>query len=310
MLNETKEDRGATPRSSRTDIDAVEMRSSGADVLTNITTHRSPSLPKPKSIKRPGSLHHQAKQGLSGLALVCVSAIGVVFGDIGTSPLYVYKSVFPQVAVTNDNVLGVASLIFYNLTLVVCIKYLIFVMRADQQKEGGVFALLSLILFGSDGGKHNVLYDAVPLKKADNSGAGSPSSSLVEFGSLDINEKKLPHRWLAKRNLRRVYIILSMAGSGMLLGDGVITPAISVLSAVEGLEIVSTSFTPAIMPITVVLLIGLFVVQRFGTRKVGTCFGPVMICWFFSIASIGIYNITFYPDILHRVGEIKMEGRE
>jgi len=173
---------------------------------------------------------------------------------------------------------------------------LIFVMRADQQREGGVFALLSLILFGFDGGKHNVLHDAVPLKRAD-SYATSPSSSMVEFSSISINEKKLPHHLLAKRNLRRFYIICSMIGSGLLLGDGVITPAVSVLSAVEGLKIASNSLEPAVLPITIVILIGLFQTQRFGTSKVGAFFGPVMLVWFGALAGLGIYNITHQPSI-------------
>eukprot|EP00026_Physarum_polycephalum_P002993 Phypoly_transcript_03002.p1 GENE.Phypoly_transcript_03002~~Phypoly_transcript_03002.p1 ORF type:complete len:600 (+),score=40.61 Phypoly_transcript_03002:766-2565(+) len=169
-------------------------------------------------------------------------------------------------------------------------------MRADHQREGGVFALLSLILFGSDGGKHNVLLDAVPLKRVE-SRANSPSSSMVEFSHINVEEKKFPHPWVVKRNLRRFFIILSMVGSGLLLGDGVITPAISVLSAVEGLEIASESLKPAVIPVTIVILLLLFLVQQFGTGKVGIFFGPIMVLWFITLAGIGIYQISYNPSI-------------
>lgn len=253
----------------------------------------TPDKTSSSSKERPDSVHSKHSKDAKGFALVCLSALGVVFGDIGTSPLYVYKSVFTQVHPAHDDIMGVTSLIFYALTLVVCVKYLIFIMKADNQKEGGVFALLSLILFGQSTDQHNVLHDAVPLKKVNSVlDSQSPTSSMVDFNHISINDKKLPHMWVFKRNLRRFFIILSMIGSGLLLGDGVITPAISVLSAVEGLLIVGDGFEPAVEPITIIILLALFAAQRFGTSKVGKFFGPIMVLWFFALASLGIYNIA------------------
>ncbi|MCK9984868.1 MAG: KUP system potassium uptake protein [Azoarcus sp.] len=193
---------------------------------------------------------HQ-RAGLAGLA---VSAIGVVYGDIGTSPLYTLKEVFNgphAVPVTVENVYGILSLVFWALMLVVSAKYVVFITRADNRGEGGIMALTSLALrVVPDGRKAWVL------------------SSLGVFGAA------------------------------LFYGDGMITPAISVLSAVEGLEVATPAFAPYVLPIALVVLVGLFMMQRHGTQKVGAVFGPVMVCWFLLLAALGISGIRLHPEIL------------
>jgi KUP system potassium uptake protein len=183
-----------------------------------------------------------------------LAATGVVFGDIGTSPLYALKEcVDPDhgAAATRDNLFGILSLIFWSLTMVVTVKYLTFIMRADNRGEGGILALLALAPHGK------------------------PNSARIG--------------WIAG---------LVLFGAALLYGDGVITPAISVLSAVEGLGVATTRLTPAIVPLTVVILIGLFWVQKRGTASIGNVFGPIMVVWFVTLAVLGVQQIVRYPSIL------------
>ena len=178
-----------------------------------------------------------------------------MYGDIGTSPLYAFKECFSQehhLALTPANILGVLSLIFWSLVLVISVKYLIFVMRADNRGEGGILALMSLV---------------------------RPRASR-RHGLL---------------------IALGLFGAALLYGDGMITPAITVLSSLEGLNVVTTAFDSYIIPLTVVVLIGLFFVQKFGTAKVGALFGPVMMVWFSAIALLGIVQIVREPHVLMAV---------
>lgn len=189
------------------------------------------------------------------LAILTVGALGIVYGDIGTSVLYAMRECFHGVhaiAVTRGNVLGVLSLIFWALTLLVSIKYLIFVMRADNRGEGGVLALIALV-------------------------SQHPG---------------------AKRRSRTVLITLGLFGSALLYGDGMLTPAISVLSAVEGLKIATNVFEPYVIPITITILLGLFLIQSRGTHTVGALFGPVMGIWFVAIAALGIPWIIQEPQVL------------
>ena len=186
----------------------------------------------------------------------------MVYGDIGTSPLYSMRECFfgtHSVAPTHENVLGVVSLIIYALILVVSIKYVALVLRADNQGEGGILALTAL----------------VPNLR----GASTPKSgSRLAVG-------------------RPVLILLGIFGTALLYGDGMITPAISVLSAVEGLEVTTPFFIPYVVPITVVILIGLFAIQKFGTQLVGRLFGPIVIVWFLTIAWLGIICIVRAPQV-------------
>ena len=193
----------------------------------------------------------------SDLAKVALGALGVVYGDIGTSPLYAVKECFAQphgLPVTPENVFGVLSLVFWSLTLVVVVKYLSFIMRADNHGEGGILALLALVL---------------PKGRSD-----------------------------ARTGGGRVLVLLGLFGAALLYGDGMITPAISVLSAVEGLEVATKTFSPVVVPLTVLILIGLFLVQKRGTAGIGAVFGPVMLIWFSTIAAIGVPWIMKAPHVL------------
>ncbi len=197
----------------------------------------------------------------SGLLPLTVTALGVVYGDIGTSPLYALRECFfgsHPVAPTHDNVLGVLSLIIYALVLVVSIKYVAIVMRADNQGEGGILALTSLI--------------------PGRAGAATVGSRLAVG--------------------RPLLIALGIFGTALLYGDGMITPAISVLGAVEGLSVITPVFSPYVVPVTVVILVGLFAVQQFGTHRVGGLFGPIVIVWFVTIAVLGAAWIVRAPGVL------------
>ncbi|MFN0038433.1 MAG: potassium transporter Kup [Burkholderiales bacterium] len=193
--------------------------------------------------------------GKPGVAALTVAAVGIVFGDIGTSPLYTMREAFNgshPVAANPENVLGVLSLIFWALIVVVTLKYVVFMMRADNRGEGGIMALLALLL---------------------------RSSSENTRG-----------RWLL--------MALGLFGAALFYGDGIITPAISVLSAVEGLEVVTPAFKPFVIPLTIVILICLFLFQQKGTEMVGALFGPITLVWFAVLALLGIVNIAHYPDVL------------
>jgi KUP system potassium uptake protein len=188
------------------------------------------------------------------MTALAMGAIGVVYGDLGTSPLYTLKEAFGErgLAPTPDNVLGVLSLVFWTLMLVVSIKYAGFIMRADNKGEGGIMALTALA-----------------------------QRSVRSSGRA---------RWWI--------MVLGLFGASLFFGDGVITPAISVLSAVEGLEVAAPALTPYVVPITVVILLGLFAIQRRGSGKVGAVFGPVMCVWFVAIALLGAIQVAQHPFVL------------
>ncbi|ODP31992.1 potassium transporter Kup [Pandoraea sp. ISTKB] len=199
--------------------------------------------------------HGQRPQAMPALM---VAAIGVVFGDIGTSPLYALKECFdPQhgIPFNQQAVFGIISLLFWALVIVVSLKYVLFVMRADNRGEGGVLALMALSL------------------------------RSVRAGS----------RWAS------VLMMLGMFGACMFYGDAVITPAISVMSAVEGLEIAAPSLSRFVLPITIVILIVLFSMQKSGTAKVGRLFGPVMVVWFVILGVLGVYNMVLAPEIVKAI---------
>ena len=194
----------------------------------------------------------KAVQRQSALMQLAVAALGVVFGDIGTSPLYAIRECFigtHAVAVTPANVVGVLSLVFWSLTVVISIKYLVFVMRADNEGEGGIFALLALV---------------VPRE-----------------GTLPLS--------------RVVLVSCGLFGAALLYGEGIITPAISVLSAVEGLKVATHAFEPFVVPIAAAILVMLFSVQRYGTAGLGAVFGPVMLVWFVVIGVLGVRAIVQQP---------------
>jgi len=198
-------------------------------------------------------LHHAGSPWFLAL-----TALGVVFGDIGTSPLYAFQVALTGVGhspPTQADVLGIVSLILWALTVMVSLKYVVFVLRADNDGEGGILALLSLV-----------------------------AADQVANGA------RLP-----------VLVLLGVIGASLLYGDGVITPAISVLSAMEGLKLVAPGFEHFVVPATIAVLIGLFVIQRYGTGSIGKLFGPIMVIWFVVIGGLGAANIWMAPAILRAV---------
>lgn len=186
--------------------------------------------------------------------------MGVVYGDIGTSPLYSLRECFygaHAVPVTQENVLGVLSLVFWALIIIVTLKYHVYVLRADNQGEGGILALMALV-----------------------------------------------HRLAGTEKFRYLLLVLGLFGAALLYGDGMITPAISVLSAIEGLEVATPFFKPFVVPITVIILIGLFSFQRRGTAGVGVIFGPIIMVWFATLAVLGIVNILHQPGVLGAISPV------
>jgi KUP system potassium uptake protein len=201
-----------------------------------------------------GAAAHSAHQGK--LAPLALAALGVVFGDIGTSPLYALKECVAKehgLAPEPGNILGLLSLIFWSLIMVVTVKYLSFIMRADNGGEGGILALLAL----------------VPEK---------------------LERRRGPQMgWIA---------VIVVFGAALLYGDGVITPAISVLSAIEGLEVATDTLKPVVVPITCLILVALFWIQKRGTEGIGKVFGPIMIAWFLVLATLGVFYIVQDPAVL------------
>ena len=199
-----------------------------------------------------GNSSPSSKSRFNSLAL---AALGVVYGDIGTSPLYALKEVFGSphhpVPITPDNVLGILSLVFWALMMVVSGKYVLFIMRADNRGEGGIMALMALALRNIKAGRQ-----------------------------------------------RNIVVMLGLFGAALFYGDGVVTPAISVLSAVEGLHVITPAFDPFVIPLALVVLILLFFIQRKGTATVGKLFGPVMLLWFGVLTVLGVTNLLIEPDVL------------
>jgi KUP system potassium uptake protein len=201
-----------------------------------------------------------ASKSSSPLALLCLTAIGVVYGDIGTSPLYALRECFygtHAIPVSRENVLGVLSLILWTLIIVVALKYHVYIIRANNAGEGGILALMALV--------------------------HSQQKNRKYFGLL---------------------IALGLFGAALLYGDGMITPAISVLSAVEGLEVATPYFKSFVVPITILILIALFLFQKRGTATLGIIFGPITCIWFVTLATLGIVSMVQRPDVLNAVNPI------
>jgi KUP system potassium uptake protein len=212
--------------------------------------HASRSIHEPGlALNAPSSHAHK-----SSLAALTLGAVGVVYGDIGTSVLYAMKEVFASghVPFTHDNVYGILSLFFWTLTTIVSLKYVSLVLRADNHGEGGLVAMLAL-------------------------------------ASQSVKDKPV---------LRRRLLLTGIFGTCLFYGDGVITPAISVLSAVEGLEVISPTFKKAVIPLTLLILLMLFLVQKRGTAGIGKFFGPITVVWFVCLALLGLLHIWHHPEIL------------
>jgi KUP system potassium uptake protein len=201
------------------------------------------------------------------LAVLSLTAMGVVYGDIGTSPLYAIRECFygaHAVAVSEVNVLGVLSLIFWSLTIVISIKYLIFILRADNDGEGGILALAALVT----------------------------------------------HVKSAVKGRAWVILTMGLLGAALLYADGMITPAISVLSAIEGLEVATPVLTPYVVPITIAILVALFYIQSRGTARVGAVFGPITVVWFLTLAALGLVHIFDAPHVLWALNPWTTAGRD
>jgi KUP system potassium uptake protein len=214
----------------------------------------------PETAHGPGAHHPEANPQGRRLRILTLTALGVVYGDIGTSPLYTIKECFGGtlgIRPTPQNVYGILSLILWSLILVVAVKYLVFILRADNRGEGGVLAMLALLL-------------------------------QTTRRASDVN-------------LKRVLIILGLFGTALLYGDGVITPAISVLGAMEGLQVAAPALRHFVVVFTVVVLFVLFMFQKKGTARVGKTFGPITLIWFITIATLGITEIATEPEILKAV---------
>ena len=189
------------------------------------------------------------KQSLYTLSL---AALGIVYGDIGTSPLYAIRESLGKLPINLVDVLGILSLILWVLILVISVKYLIVVLRADNEGEGGILALLAL------------------LKRSN-------------------------------AHALKLFFVISIFGAGLMLGDGMLTPAISVVSAIEGLNVVAPVFSQWVLPIAIILLFGLFAFQHFGTTKIGFAFGPIILIWFFVLGILGVIQITHNPIVLKAI---------
>lgn len=216
-----------------------------------------------RALGKPASNPSDHPPASSGkrLAVLCLTALGVVYGDIGTSPLYALRECFRGehgVPVSPENVLGVLSLVFWALVIVVTLKYHVYVLRLDNRGEGGILALMGLVR---------------PARR-----------------------KRRSSRWLL--------MALGIFGAALLYGDGIITPAISVVSAVEGLEVATPAFNPYVVPITILILVLLFWVQRRGTARIGSVCGPIMVIWFATLAVLGISSIVREPSVIGAVNPI------
>ena len=236
--------------------------SAGIDSVKGAKRNAEAASQQPTNQSHDDESHGEHSHSKTGTAALALGALGVVYGDIGTSPLYSFKESFTEkshtMTVDAINVYGICSLAFWALVIIISIKYLLLVMRADNKGEGGILALTALVM---------------PKR----------TKNVTKAGLL---------------------VSLGVFGTALLYGDGIITPAISVLSAVEGLEEVSPSFASWVLPIAVVILLGLFMVQSRGTGTVGKVFGPIMVVWFTTLALLGLSKIIPEPGIISSANPI------
>jgi len=211
----------------------------------------------------PNRMRHEV-----GVVSLALGALGIVYGDLGTSPLYSIREAFVnehhRLAVDRVNVLGAMSIVVWTLLIIITVKYVLLVMRADNRGEGGILALTAIA----------------------------------------TSETTTQHRPNRRPRMTPPLVMLGLFGTALLFGDGMITPAISVLSAVEGAELIDPGFKSAVVPVSVVILLGLFAIQRFGTGTVGKVFGPVMLGWFVMMAVFGFASLVRTPEVLHAVNPI------
>ncbi|KAG5534631.1 hypothetical protein RHGRI_022676 [Rhododendron griersonianum] len=233
---------------------------------------------------------------LSRNLILAYQSFGVVYGDLSTSPLYVFRSTFIgklQRHQTEDAIFGAFSLIFWTLTFIPLLKYVVIVLSADDNGEGGTFALYSMLC-------RHAKFGLLP-----NQQAADEELSAYKYGPSRQGQSSLPlRRFLEKhKKIRTALLVVVLLGTSMLIGDGVITPAISVLSAVSGLQVTESLLTThEVLLIACVILVGLFALQHYGTHRVAFIFAPIVIIWLISIFSIGVYNtIKWNPKIVHAI---------
>ncbi|KAL2236540.1 potassium transporter 5 [Sesamum indicum] len=293
---------------------ATEREESTAEVV--ISQEENPHLIKHKTLswkklRRYDSLdiesgnlrhpHHGAAASKGGdgrywglVLQLAFQSIGVVYGDIGTSPLYVYSSTFGSEIKHNDDVLGVLSLIFYTITIIPLIKYVFIVLRANDNGDGGTFALYSLIC----------RYAKVGLIPSEEVEDGDVSTFKLELPNKRMQRALKVKSTLENSNFAKVFLLFAtMLGTSMVIGDGVLTPCISVLSAVGGIKEATSAMTEdRIVWTSIAILVCLFMVQRFGTDKVGYSFAPIICVWFSLIAGIGVHNFIKYdPSVIKAI---------
>ncbi|MBK7580507.1 MAG: KUP/HAK/KT family potassium transporter [Myxococcales bacterium] len=241
-------------RAPKTEAEPTKPKAEPKKAASSARADKPPAPPKSRPTHGPVSLRDAPAGGHGRLGPLALAALGVVYGDIGTSPLYALRECFHgehAIAATRGNVLGVLSLMAWALVIVVTLKYLIYVLRADNRGEGGELALMALAL----------------------------SSIKGKLGP-------------------KLVVVLGIFGASLLYGDGMITPAISVLSAIEGLEVAAPASKQFVIPATIVILIGLFMIQKRGTAGIGAVFGPVMLIWFSVLATVGTVHIFGHPSVL------------
>ncbi|CAG8439183.1 8870_t:CDS:10 [Acaulospora morrowiae] len=235
--------------------------------------------------------HRQIRKdiGIRGTMWLAFQSIGVIFGDIGTSPLYVFTGIFgsdPSNPPSADDVVGALSLIIWSLTIIPLFKYVIIILRADDNGEGGTFALYSLLS----------RYSGISVRGESR----IDDLTITNYDAVSIHSvnREKPNFIKRSKTVQNILLTVVLLGTSLVLSDGLLTPAISVISAVEGIAIPAPVLTNAVVPISCVIIIALFLGQRFGTQKVGVFFAPVVSLWFISLASIGIWNISKNPSIL------------
>ncbi|KAK9060264.1 hypothetical protein SSX86_020968 [Deinandra increscens subsp. villosa] len=253
---------------------------------------------------RQNHLKVRWKQSWTTVLTLAYQSLGVVYGDLSTSPLYVFKSTFAEDiehSETNEEIFGALSFIFWTLTLVPLLKYVFIVLKADDNGEGGTFALYSLLC------RHARVSSLPNCQLADEELSSyineTPNLALTSFGS------RLKSTLEKYRVLQRFLLVLALVGACMVIGDGVLTPALSVFSAVSGVELaISKEHHKYVeVPVACIILIALFALQHYGTHRVGHLFAPVIILWLFSISSIGLYNIIHWnPHIYKALSPVHM----
>ncbi|EIE24503.1 potassium transporter [Coccomyxa subellipsoidea C-169] len=268
-------------------------------------------------IEDPGAAERSGKAKWRGTLILGFQALGVVYGDIGTSPLYVISSTFLDGAPSEEDIVGVISLIIWSLTALLVIKYAAIVLRADDNGQGGTFALYSLLKRQAELGNSGKLMESdrhlsqysigrgdtrlasrLSRRKRTQSAPPGGLPTVTEYSTKLVDWRQ---RFIENRHTQNILRVLVVAGVGMIMGDGVLTPAISVVSACEGLQQASANITRSmIVIIAIVILAGLFMIQQFGTKFVGYLFSPIILVWFLFNSVVGIYNIAKYRPVIFK----------